>query len=122
MGTAVTEFIAVCKAAIAVASKVKEVLAETRFTAEERELLVAAADKGEYHIFDADQRPAPWVVAEGGRKQFEDENDPAVAARFRDAFRSLCERGYIEYVSGVMFVLTGKGFERAREFASATAK
>lgn len=82
------------------------------FTEYERALLVAAADSGDFYLLTAQQLPAPIVRA--GAATFSDNNDPAVAAHFRDAFKSLIRRGYIEHDAGQHFTLTGEGFDKAR--------
>lgn len=56
-----------------------------------------------------------WIRV--GSKDFIDEiepRDPAVAAHYMDAFRSLCERGFVLHEGDKLFVLTGIGFDRAR--------
>jgi Mn-dependent DtxR family transcriptional regulator len=42
------------------------------------------------------------------------ENDPASLAKYYEAFRKLCENGYIEHAGGALFRLTAGGFEKAR--------
>ena len=70
---------------------------------------------GEFILFSVDQIPGIVVIADG--KDFHDDNDPAYAAIYLEAFRSLIKRGYIVYEDGVLFRLTGSGFKKAREFA-----
>ena len=41
----------------------------------------------------------------------------AFAAKYLEAFKNLCERGYIVHEGGHLFMLSGTGFEKARELA-----
>ena len=79
---------------------------------EEKRLLVAAATRGEFHVIVAEQLPGPPVRADG--KPMAAEDDPAALAKTYDALRSLCERGLVRYEEGILFRLTGAGFEKAR--------
>jgi diguanylate cyclase (GGDEF)-like protein len=79
---------------------------------EENDLLREAAARGEFLLLEAEQYPAPWVRA-GGR-DFLDGRDPAVAARYLDAFHRLRARDLIRHSSGNLYTLTGTGFARAR--------
>jgi len=101
-----------CKTAIAGGSKVLEAYSKKKLSKEEYELLKAASKQGEFVLFSVDQIPGIWVRANG--KDFCDNKDPAFAAQYLQAFRSLCERGYIVYEEGKLFRLTGAGFEKAR--------
>lgn len=84
-----------------------------QLAAEEKELLIAAADAGEFMIREVDQEASPWVVV--GHQQFRSDEDRAVSARYLQAFKSLIERGYVTHVSKQLFMLTGNGFTKARE-------
>jgi Mn-dependent DtxR family transcriptional regulator len=46
---------------------------------------------------------------------FANPNDPQQCARYQQAFKSLCERGYIQHQSGIQFTLTPAGVEAARK-------
>jgi len=107
--------IALCKVALADGSKMVEAFRKRKLIREEKELLIAASEKGEFRFLSADQTSETWVRV--GAKDFCDNKDPSYAAIYLDAFRSLCERGYIAYESGILFKLTGSGFKRARELA-----
>ena len=85
-----------------------------KLTSEEKELIIAAKEIGVFYLVSVDQT-GTWVRA--GEKDFVDHNDPAFAATYREAFESLCEHGYIKKESTNYFVLTGSGFEKARELA-----
>ncbi|GAH73820.1 unnamed protein product, partial [marine sediment metagenome] len=65
-----------------------------------------------------DQIPGTWVRA-GGKDFLDTEtSDPAFAAKYLEAFEKLKERGCIVHESGYLFMLTGSGFEKARELAA----
>jgi hypothetical protein len=98
------------------ASKSIESYKKKKLSDAERELLIAAAQQGTFHILHVAEIPGTWVRAKG--RDFLDTGDPAFAARYLEAFRNLCERGYIVHESGVLFMLTGTGFKKARELAA----
>ena len=79
--------------------------------------MITASKKGEFHILSVDEVPN-WVRIE--RRDFCDVNmqDPAIAAKYLDAFKNLCERGYIYPDGGILFRLTSAGFEKARKLAT----
>lgn len=83
----------------------------------EKELMITAAKKGEFYMLSADGVPN-WVRIE--RKDFCDVKmqDPAIAVKYLDAFKNLCERGYIYHDGGILFRLTSEGFEKARKLAT----
>ena len=106
-----------CQTALAGGSKVIESY-KKRLSEAERELLIAAAQQGTFHLLSIDQIPGTWVRA-GGKDFLDTEtSDPAFAAKYLEAFRNLCERGYIVHEGGHLFMLTGSGFEKARELAT----
>lgn len=107
---------ALCKTALTGGRKVVEAYQKKKLTDEEKQLLIAASQSGEFHLFSIQQVPGTWVRA--GGKDFLDENDPAYAAKFLEAFRSLCERGYIVHEGGQLFMLTGSAFDRARKLST----
>lgn len=86
---------------------------KNRHSKEEKELLIAAADEGQFHLFDLGQLGITFVRV--GRKDFYNEKDPAIAAVYLEALNILLERGLVMHQSGILFVLTGKGFKKARE-------
>jgi hypothetical protein len=83
-----------------------------RFSEEEIELLINAADRGEFVILSSDQT-GKWVRA--GASDFVNIDDPEVAARYFEAFESLRVIGVIRYEAGDLYVLTGRGFKVARQ-------
>lgn len=113
----IASLVTLCETALAGGSKVFEAYRKKKLSEEEKELLIAAFQRGEFFLLSVAQISGTWVRADG--KDFLDQNDPAYAARFLEAFRSLCERGYIVHEGGKLFMLTGSGFDRARELAKA---
>jgi len=77
----------------------------------QKELLKAAAKSGEFYIFQLDQLVYPVIRA--GSMDMGDQNSPTSLAKYYEAFKSLCEIGYIEHVEGVFFRLTASGLEKA---------
>ena len=110
-----------CKLAIEGGNKVLEEYKKRTLSEAEKELLIAAAKLGEFYILSVEEVPN-WVRV--GRKNFCDDiaGDPAIAAKYLDAFTSLCKRGYIKHDDGILFRLTYAGFEKARQLASKTDK
>lgn len=78
----------------------------------QKELLRLAAQSGEFHILNIDQLAYPIVRA--GGVDLGDESDPTSMAKYYEAFRQLCENGYIDHAGGALFRLTAGGFEKAR--------
>ncbi len=111
----IPSLIALCQTAGSAGSKLLESY-KKRLSDAEKELLIAAAQKGTFLILDVNEIPGPWVRV--GTKDFLDTGDPAFAARYLEAFRNLCERGYIVHEGGHQFMLTGTGFEKARKLAA----
>ena len=91
------------------------------FIPEEKELLIAAVanNSGDFILPETSQT-GRWVRA--GGKDFKDNSDPAVATTYLEAYRNLCERGYVEEISERYGRLTGSGFEIARELAEENLK
>lgn len=87
---------------------------EDKLSKEQKELLIAAAKRGEFQLLYTEET-STWVRV--GGKNFHDDDDPAVAATFLEAFRELCRYGYIVKESGT-YTLTGSGFKIARRLAS----
>ncbi|MBA7599084.1 hypothetical protein ES703_06111 [subsurface metagenome] len=110
-----------CKLAIEGGTKVLEEYKKRKLSEAEKELLIAAAQLGEFQIMSADEVP-DWIRV--GRKNFPEDiaGDPAIAEKYHDAFESLCKRGYIRHDVGILFRLTSKGFEKARELAGKNKK
>ena len=89
----------------------------TRLSSEEREILrlCSAEDtlmRGYAMVFHVDGHGS-WVRV--GKKDFADDSDPSVEARYLDALHSLLMRGYIRQESATTFVLTGAGYEKAKK-------
>jgi hypothetical protein len=82
------------------------------FTAEELDILLNAADHGDIWIHSTMQI-GDWVRS--GNRHFVDESDPAIAARFLDALRALRAKGLVKHQRKQWYMLTGSGFELARE-------
>ncbi len=79
---------------------------------EETEILIAAAEKGEISLLSSDETGA-WVRA--GRRDFANHSDPAVAAMYVQALKSLCRRELVTHAGGIAYDLTGSGFQLARQ-------
>lgn len=84
----------------------------------EKDVLLAALETkdGGIHVLTTHQTGS-WVSA--GRASYIDEQDPAVAAIYRDALDRLVSEGYVrcESPKGTYYTLTGNGWSLAREFA-----
>lgn len=105
--------IGLCQEAIkGVKESKKKKLSET-----EKELLIAAKEKGEFLVLSVDEVP-DWVLV--GEKHFSDNetNDPQIAIKYMEAFKNLCNRGYISFDGGHQFMLTVSGFKKARALAA----
>jgi hypothetical protein len=111
----IASLISLCNVAIAGGSKVIEKYKNKKYSDEEIALLKTGAQKGEYRLMSIAQSAGTWVRVNG--HDFVDDDDPAVAATHLEAFRSLCERGYIVHEGGHLFMLTGLGFKKARKLA-----
>ena len=110
-----------CKSAIEGGNKVREEYKRRKLSEAEKELLIAAAEDGEFLVIQLNE--VPNFIRAGG-KDFIDHKagDPAIAAMYEDAFTNLCKRGYIKPDEGFLFRLTYAGFEKARQLASKTDK
>ena len=110
-----------CKLAIEGGNKVLEEYKKKKLSAAEKELLIAAAKDGEFQVIHVNEAPD---CIRAGKKNFPEDiaGDPAIAAKYNDAFTSLCKRGYIKHDHGILFRLTYAGFEKARQLASKTDK
>jgi hypothetical protein len=107
---------ALCKLAIEGGNRVLEEYKKRKLSEAEKELFVAAAENGEFFIFSADGVP-DWIAVGGKTFPKDPAGDPAIAAKYDDAFTNLCKRGYIKYDDGKLFRLTYPGFEKARQLA-----
>jgi len=113
---------ALCKLAIDGGNKILEEYKKRKLSEAEKELLITAAKDGEFLIMHVDG-PPDWIRV--GKKDFgfvPPDGDPAIAAKYQDAFKNLCKRAYIEYDTGILFRLTYAGFEKARELAKKSKK
>ena len=111
----------ICQTIHAGGSKVIEAYKKKRFSGAEKTLLIAAAMQGSFHLLCVNEIPVHWVRT--GGIDFINTNatnagDPAYAVKYLEAFRGLCERGYIFHESGHLFMLTDSGFKKARELAA----
>ena len=110
----VAVFIAVCKTALSGGSRVYEMYRKKQLSKKEVEILIPAAKDGQMWILKTSLYGS-WLRS--GRVDFFKQEDRAHQALYMDAFRSLCERGYVSHAEGILFGLTGVGFEHARELA-----
>jgi len=115
------DIVALCKLAIEGTDKALEEYKRRKLSEAEKELLITAAKDGEFLVIHLNEVPNFIRV---GRKDFIDHkaDDPAIAAKYFDAFTNLCKRGYIKHDYGILFRLTYTGFEKARQLASKTDK
>jgi hypothetical protein len=86
------------------------------FAKEETEILIEASERGELYLRTSDGQ-GTWVAVH--QKNYLDIHDPAVQAVYREAFDSLCKKGYVRHEGGISWKLTGNGFLKARELAKA---
>jgi len=110
----VASLISLCTLAVSGGAKALKEIQKRTFSEPERELMITAAQSGEFYIMSVEEIPN-WVRI--GGKDFYDIHAPAISAKYLSAFKSLCERGYIEHVNGILFRLTSTGFEKARQVA-----
>lgn len=89
-----------------------------RLSDAEEELLRYAGTTGEFQVLSVEQLPGDWVRC--GGHDFMNSSDPMVAARYRDAFKRLYERGLIVHSGGQLYVLSEQGFSKARGLAPQT--
>lgn len=88
-------------------------------TAEEIDILCAAAQKGEIQVIEVDEL-SPWLLINGER--ICDESDPAFAAMYLEALKSLIARRLVEPKGGILYGLTGTGFKIAQDLETALAE
>ncbi len=105
-----------CKLAVGGVDKAIQEYKKRKFSEPEKQLLIAAAQKGEFYVLSADGVP-DWIRIE--RKSFPSDigSDPADSAKYHDAFEGLCKRGFIRHEGGILFRLTSLGFKTARKLA-----
>jgi hypothetical protein len=108
----ITALITICKSALSGGSALYDRYRKRAFSSEEHELLINAAREGCFYILHTSIYGS-WVRA--GTKDFFQQSDRAYQAFYMDAFRSLCQRGYVVHEGGHLSVLTGAGFRKARE-------
>lgn len=86
---------------------------DRKLSAAEKELIMHANNnKGEIVIHSTD-RTGEFVSI--NKKAFIDDNDPAIRATALEAMEKLYRRGLIRHEGGILFCLTGTGFEIARK-------
>lgn len=103
-------FIKLCETAIATGKAIKSIV-ENQFTPMEKELLRSAADDG---LFQLSYDDATGKHVTTSTKDFSC-NDPAMTAKYLDAFMGLCRHGVIIHQREELFRLTGQGFDIARK-------
>jgi len=109
--------ISLCQMAVKSGSKIMEQYKKKKLSEIQKELLIAAANEGEFYILSADGVP-DWLRVANKNFVGTETNDPAIAIKYTEAFKDLCERGYIYHDSGILFRLTSAGFEKARKLAT----
>jgi hypothetical protein len=81
-------------------------------------ILEAAAEKGEVLILSSDQT-GKWIAA--GAKDFLFQDNPALTARYYDAFLGLIRRGVLRHDEGNVYVFSSLGFNLARKLRDRVA-
>jgi hypothetical protein len=105
--------VSLCATALKSGAEILAKLRRARLSPEAQDLLAGASETGEFQVLDADQ--SPNLLIRAGGMTFANPNDPQQCARYQQAFKSLCERGYIQHQSGIQFTLTPAGVEAARK-------
>ena len=111
----ITAIIAICKTALDGGTKIYAAIRARSLSDRERELLVHASRDGDFYVLRTNMHGS-WVRA--GTTDFFDLSDRAHQAYYLDAFRSLCQRGFVHHEGGHLFRLTGAGFAKARDLAT----
>jgi len=93
----ITGLIAICKIAVDSGTKIYASIRKQNLSDRERELLVHAAREGDFYILSTSVHGS-WVRA--GTKDFLEKADRAHQAYYHDAFRALCERGFVRHEGG----------------------
>ncbi len=104
--------ISLCNGAIAT-RKIFDQWRANQLTEKERDLLASAAEAGIFILAASDQS-GRFVMSY--TREFID-SDPAITAKYLDAFLRLCDRGLVQHQGGKTFRLSGQGFDIARELA-----
>src|SRR6266436_232547 len=105
----VSTLVSLCASALRSGPELLRKLRDARLTPEESDLLPGYADSGEFHILNIDQ--CNYLLIRAGGRDFADLGDAEQCARYQHAFEKLCERGYVQHQSGILFTLTPAGFE-----------
>jgi hypothetical protein len=106
-------FAQLCDSAIAT-GKILHAWQDSQLTEYERKMLPCISKQGVVFLVEDDLHGRHVVSSEG--HEFTDE-DPAVTAKYLDAFARLCDRGLMMHQGGETFRLTGQGFDIARKIA-----
>lgn len=115
----IVEFIAIFKATKDATAPILQRLRNTRLSDEERAMLVAAAEHGQFYLFDNTQAVGTiFGIGSGHLPALTDSDDVALFTLYEEAFASLIRRGFVKHVDGVLFQLTTSGFDLARSFAT----
>jgi hypothetical protein len=77
---------------------------------EEREILIAAAERGDILLSSSDE--GRWITA--GTRTFPENLDPVAETAYIEALESLCGRGLVKYDEGDLYRLTSLGFKIAK--------
>jgi hypothetical protein len=87
-----------------------------KLTKEEKRLLISATEgSGEYIVLsNIAQLPGDVVLVKDKRHLY-DYNDRSLTAMYYEAFQSLIRRKFIRYVGGVLYQLTGSGWQKGKE-------
>jgi len=109
----VSDFISLCTMALSAGTKALQKRNAKKLSSEEQELLALTDETGRFRVVSRVEGFGTWVRA--GKRDFVDHNDPSSAARYLEAFGSLCERGYVAPETGSTFKLTGSGFKRVSD-------
>lgn len=110
-------FISLCQAAIA-SGKVLVKVKDSQLTVMEKELLRTAADDGQFHLA-YDELVGRHVFT--NTREFT-ADDPAVTAKYLDAFTKLCSQGLVVHQHEEIFRLSGQGFDIARRLRNGRSR
>ena len=113
----IATIISICKSALAAGHGLKSLIDE-RLTEREEEILRTGSTGGVFQIIKANS--LPLLFCNSSAHAFQDD-DPATAAHYLEAFRKLCHRGYVVPCDGDLFQLSGTGFDIARKLAAKDA-
>lgn len=114
--TDVSSLVRRCEAAARLGPRALEKVREAPLSLEEQTLLVGASNAGTLRIQEIDQTTIPLVRA--GDAVFSTPQDLESCTRYFQAFKSLCDRSYVQYQSETLFALTWDGVARARKVAA----